>query len=110
METKSLPEQARHEALREIEATLEAQGLDASDRDALMRHFADAFDQPVSADGDLDRSRRQWLETVELLRENDILSGEDCRQLTAEFDAQMSKLDNAEFARALERANGLASR
>lgn len=102
----TIPTSEREEVLKEIESTLvQSPGLDASDRETLLRHFGDALAAPQSGtEGQTGPSRAQWLETLEMLRQSFILTHAECDQLVREFDAQMSRLQDAKLARALELA------
>lgn len=99
----------RQQLLADIEASLLQQsGIDAMDRDAMLKHFEDALNNPAGTpgeDGRVGPNRTSWLETMELLRNNQIIDATEQEDLIRQFDQATNTLQSgalqrtAEFAR-----------
>jgi hypothetical protein len=109
-----LNENARKRLLEEFENSLgEDRGIDAADRDTLLSYFRDALEHGGAAPGAVAHGtvgpdRRAWTETLELLRQNQILSAQDCSELSQQFDQAMLGLQSDTLRRASEFAQRTA--
>lgn len=107
-ETDANAEQ-REQALAEIEASLLQQsGIDAGDREAILRHFEAALCNPAmgTGDGRAGPSRTSWVETMELLRSHQVINAAEEEDLIRQFDHATGSLQ----LDAVQRAARLADR
>lgn len=110
---------ADHEQmLAQLDASLaENPDVDAADRETILRHFRDALeDEAASATASttVGPDRAQWMETLELLVDNQMLDETDRNELVRQFDDALGNLQTdamrtaTEFAR-LSRDQGDAA-
>lgn len=93
----------REQLLAEFSASLDRRDdLDDESREFLLQQYRDAVE---SAPADLRLEvpdREQWIETVDALKANGLLSDEDSNDLIRSFDEAVEPLKSPEFRDALE--------
>ncbi len=105
-----LTEQARKRLLAEFENLLgEEREIDAADRDALLRHFTDALNDPAiltAPPADADSVRESLRSTLELLQQNRVIGAGDSANLKRQFE---EPLESESMQRAMEFAKRRSS-
>lgn len=100
----------RQKLVADFAASLEGRDdLDEEGRDFLLQQYRDAVE---SAPADLSLTipdRMQWIETVDALKANGLLSEEDSNNLVRSFEQALHPLQSPEFKDALECARRLRS-
>ena len=72
--------------LDELDASLRQRpDLDASERETILRHFEEAFDQAAAGNRQSTDTQVSWNEVFENLRENNVLSDTEVNQLNERF-------------------------
>lgn len=72
--------------LDELDASLRQRpDLDASERETILRHFEDAFDRVQAGNGQATDTQASWSEVFETLRQNNVLSDTEVKQLNEQF-------------------------
>ena len=82
----------RQQVLAELEESLlQRPDLDASDRDTMLRHFETALQDPsaMAANGTMGPDRNTWIETLDLLQQQQVIASSDRDALVRGFDEAM---------------------
>lgn len=103
-------QEQRQKLIADFAASLEGRDdLDEDGRDFLLQQYREAVE---SAPADLSLTipdRMQWIETVDALKANGLLSEEDSNNLVRSFEEALHPLQSPEFKDALEFARRLRS-
>lgn len=76
----------RQEFLDELDASLRQRpDLDASERETILRHFEDAFDQVQAGNRQSTDIQASWNEVFETLHQNHVLNDTEVKQLNEQF-------------------------
>ena len=73
------------------ESLLQRPDLDASDRDTMLRHFETALQDPsaLAANGTMGPDRNTWIETLDLLQQQQVIASGERDALVRSFDEAM---------------------
>jgi hypothetical protein len=99
------PQIDHQEVLAELEESLlQRPNLDAAERETMMRHFETALQQPGNANGAIGPDRNAWIQTLELLKQENVIAQEDGEALLRHFDEAMDVVQNDTLKLAAELA------
>ncbi len=95
----------RQQVLAELEESLlQRPDLDAAERETMLRHFEAALQNPAAVGGEAGPDRNAWIETLDLLQQENVIASEDRDALVRNFDEAMHALQGDTIRLAAEYA------
>lgn len=98
-------EQMRAALFEEFESLLSTQhGIDAADRDSMLRHFGEALNDPASASApvDFDRMQADVAQTLGLMRQHGLIDAAGSEEVSETFARTLQPLQDEALQRAVE--------